>query len=718
MAALLLSACGGSSSSGDNTNTEPVMDTELPTASILFPRQQGLWSDRDTLLVRGTASDNQGVASVVVNGIEATSDNGFATWLAEIPVSYGVLTEIHVTVVDVNGNANEGAAASTVNSYAQNESYKFCGPLAFDPSRNSIYVFNPLTELNLNENTEARLESELEEVTGALFDTRSGQFLVIEKDNLLSLDKQFNSVKVISSAEDSDVSFRGYSQIAIDEATGSIYVLDDDHSNLIKVNPENGERNIIDSWKSEGDLSLGQHRPGFVIDSGRFFAIISDALIELNPLDWSGTELSGKNVGEGPSLRWLSGLSIDMVNGKAYVGNSYNELIEIDLNTGDRTLVSAANEEDPLNLSFRYLRNGFIDIGESIAINSCWSGQTFSIEKSSGSRFSISRPTRGTGTYFNSAEQLKFDGFNKRLLVLNEVTADPWSYPQFDTAVQQVLSVSPENGDRSIVTGPNTGEGDINAWFVDIAVDSRNGNIYATDMRSKSIIQIDPVSGNRRVLSSAEKGSGPGGADLGRAGLTVDESRNRLLLAGGVSGEPESLISVDLDTGDRSTLVTYGGADTVKWVSSSYIEVDDLSVYAYLVNYEGVILSVDLETGLRRIVSGDGVGAGPDFREISNVAVDRKNNRLLVEHYKERDRENPEYDGLLYEDLPIEMELLSIDLETGDRKSLLSFTQRKNERMIMTPAVDPQSGEIYLSLPNLSISVFDEKTGQYLTVSQ
>jgi hypothetical protein len=51
---------------------------------------QSLTED-DSIIVRGTADDDDsGVTSVRVNGVNANSSDGFATWTAEVPLALGL----------------------------------------------------------------------------------------------------------------------------------------------------------------------------------------------------------------------------------------------------------------------------------------------------------------------------------------------------------------------------------------------------------------------------------------------------------------------------------------------------------------------------------------------------------------------------------------------------------------------------------------------------
>lgn len=709
-----LTGCGGGSGSSNSSDEgwQPLTDSELPTAEISFPATNGFWSDSDKLIVYGTARDNQGVAEVSVNGIEATSSDGFANWRAEINLDAGAATDINVAVTDINGNRSRDAATVRVNSYERFDSYRFCGPVAYDPAQKVGYVFNPVTELHLFNGSESRVDVDLNNISASMFDLATGRFLVVQNDELLFLDAQFNPIDVVSPAEQGGIPLGDYPQIDIDESSGIIYVLNPWSSYLVKIDPVTGERTKIFIRKESDGSDIFDATAGFVIDSGRFFVTTEHALIELNPDTWSATEISGTDAGAGPAFDRLSGLSINLAQGKAYVGDVYSNLFEIDLATGNRLLISSAADGAVSNLTFDYQKYGLIDTGPSLVINSCLNGQSFTVDKTSGERSPLGNAIRGTGPFFVDIESLVFDRFHERLFVINDThRSGRGIYPDQDT-IQQIMSVDPIGGERRVVTGPYRGSGDPHGSFNGIAVDGRTGDIFVSEANSDSILRIDPNSGDRAVISGSGMGAGP---ELhGVSGLGVDEKRNQLLVLASIADEGYSLLAVDLDTGDRSMIVGQSTGTSEQWAAPTYMAVDQASDRVYISDFvTRTIYQVDLKTGLKSRLSGEGidgevVGNGPDLHEPSNLALDLINNRLLVENYMRRSDDEQ----------PINLQLLAIDLSTGDRKSLIKLVQRQSEHMVLVPAVDPQSGTVYLSMPNIGVSVFDDKAGQYLMLSQ
>src|SRR5262245_43673452 len=87
-------------------------DSDPPQARIDFPLPTAL-TDAATLRIRGTARDPDGVASVRVNGVAASTVNGFATWWVELPLEFGE-NVLRVETLDFAGNLDPSAAETLV----------------------------------------------------------------------------------------------------------------------------------------------------------------------------------------------------------------------------------------------------------------------------------------------------------------------------------------------------------------------------------------------------------------------------------------------------------------------------------------------------------------------------------------------------------------------------------------------------------------------------
>ena len=79
---------------------------------LTFPPPSSLTND-STIVVTGTASDANGVADVSVNGVPATTTDGFAHWQAAVPLTNGANT-LTVAASDALGATDPDAAQATI----------------------------------------------------------------------------------------------------------------------------------------------------------------------------------------------------------------------------------------------------------------------------------------------------------------------------------------------------------------------------------------------------------------------------------------------------------------------------------------------------------------------------------------------------------------------------------------------------------------------------
>jgi hypothetical protein len=99
---------GGDPTPNPNPNPTEPPDTQPPTAQLVFP-PPAAFTQADVVVVRGTAGDNRAVSSVKVNGVEATSTDGFHLWSARVPLATGNNT-LNIVAADAAGNTHASQA--------------------------------------------------------------------------------------------------------------------------------------------------------------------------------------------------------------------------------------------------------------------------------------------------------------------------------------------------------------------------------------------------------------------------------------------------------------------------------------------------------------------------------------------------------------------------------------------------------------------------------
>jgi len=123
----------GATDLADNALVEHIWNITLqaPTATIHFPTPVSL-TDASTLTVTGAASDEGSIMGVSVNGVQATSTDGFATWRTQVGIMTGE-TRLVVRTEDVVGNVDNMATEATIRN---------SGPILLRPNDVSLDVTN------------------------------------------------------------------------------------------------------------------------------------------------------------------------------------------------------------------------------------------------------------------------------------------------------------------------------------------------------------------------------------------------------------------------------------------------------------------------------------------------------------------------------------------------------------------------------------------------
>ena len=84
VALLTLAACGGGGGGGGGGGPVP----GVGTLAFVYPALEGM-TDAATFTVRGTATSPDGITSLEVSGVAASTSDGFATWTAMVPLALG-----------------------------------------------------------------------------------------------------------------------------------------------------------------------------------------------------------------------------------------------------------------------------------------------------------------------------------------------------------------------------------------------------------------------------------------------------------------------------------------------------------------------------------------------------------------------------------------------------------------------------------------------------
>lgn len=374
----------------------------------------------------------------------------------------------------------------------------------------------------------------------------------------------------------------------------------------------------------------------FVLDAGGIGSTGLGRLTRLEEFRGAGanrvrTVSTAGGPGAGPDLLEPTDFVIDDAAGRALVvDNGLDAVLAIDLASGDRQVLSGPGIGlgPDLGLPCAILLDG---PGRALVLDGNFNNTAFlggqgqrrilSIDLVSGERSVVSDDSTGAGSGFAAPLDMIRDG--ARLLVS-------------DNAFRSIIAVDPATGDRQVVSDGTIGQGPLLVEPQGLLLDG--GRVLVVDSALEALLAVDLTTGDRTILSGPSRGLGPGLLEPRQ--LARDPVTGEVLVADTVA---DHLIAIDPISGDRRILredrVGLGEAMS----DPARLAIDATTRIALVADRgdvsgtsESALVEVQLETGDRRIISGRGVGAGPAFRSLIDVALDPLRSRVLVLDFRLR----------------------------------------------------------------------------------
>jgi hypothetical protein len=165
------------------------------------------------------------------------------------------------------------------------------------------------------------------------------------------------------------------------------------------------------------------------------------------------------------------------------------------------------------------------------------------VDPRTGARTLISGDGRGSGPELAEPYTVAVEASGDILVSDVDITGNP-----------ELLRISPDTGNRAIVTGGGVGSGP--APFIGVMVALVRGVIYLMDFGG-TIVSVDPVTGDRTLVSGTFRGTGP--ALVAPVSMTSDTPDSVVVadrdhVPAGPGQGRGALVRVDLATGDRTVL--------------------------------------------------------------------------------------------------------------------------------------------------------------------
>ncbi|MEZ5507028.1 MAG: hypothetical protein R3F38_14110 [Gammaproteobacteria bacterium] len=571
--ASVMAACGGGGGGGGGDDDRGARNT-APVVRVVFPPASSV-TDSDSIVVRGTARDaeSDGITRLQVNGVNAVSSDGFATWQATVPLTFGV-NSLVVDIADSQQSVDRTAASVSVNRQAE-----FLSDLG-------LGIFDPV-----------------------------GQQILMIDDRLLALfamDAGSGERRLISSEErGSGPRLPNPSSIALDIGGSCVAVLAGATRCALLIN---------DNVKTVLAIDL---------DTG------------------NRAVLSGPERGIGPEFGLVQRITTDAntdcsavlpaaINCALITDRSSRALFAVDLDTGDRAVVSSAtrgtgpNFVNPTTITLdtdNVCANVMAGAVNCVLVVNFSGDSVFAVDMATGNRAVLSGGSRGAGPNFVFPEALVLDVSNSCAAVLQGTTRCGLVVEGNNGQPAQLLAVDLETGDRAILSNRERGLGPDFGAPDAIMLHVINGFALMTDRNYDALLTVNLSSGDRGFFPDHRAGDGkdmalpvallPVSSDVCNAALN-DVSRCAIT----VDANGGAILAIDLDTGNRVVIASNERGTGVEFSFPRAITLADEVLCSSLLSgatHCGIVadaglralLLVDLGAGDRVLLSGETLGSGP-----------------------------------------------------------------------------------------------------------
>jgi hypothetical protein len=594
--AITLVACGGGGggSSSPPTTTPPPQPPPPtggpPTGQVVFPPPLSL-TDRSTVRVRGTASGDAAISSVLVNTTTATlspSGNN-ATWQAQISLAPEATTSFDIKITDAQSRQN---ANPIVGEVRHRQYVQVPTTFAYDPVARRAYAFVGATGQLVG--------IDLDTGAGEVAGTVGSFFHGGSPFSLLAFDVA--GARAIGAAFDSTAGRLGVFGIPAGGGTASERTFDDPTLAGFRL------RDIAIAAAGDALFVLLSKTP----DSAE--TLIQRITLPADLQNAARSVLSSNSVGTGAHLNASRGLTHDgtrlLVLDGPFGAEAGGSIIAVALDTGNRTTVLDA----PSTFVAPFRSSANIDV-DAAANRLYLTGidHVLRIDLAGGNSVThLSPAAPNAGFQIVQPRTSVLDLANNRLLV-------------GDWETQVIGAVNLTTGSRSEHLGIGLGSGPRMREPAALKVDSADQRVFIFDTGGnarEAVIEVDLRDANRRTVSDVAQPA----VFQNVGAIVLDAASNRLLTL-----FIDRLIEVNL-ANEVATVVSSSDVGTGPTFSTALgLAHDAANNRALVVNASpAALISIDLATGNRTVISGGGAGSGVPFVVPFDLALDAAGNRVLV----------------------------------------------------------------------------------------
>lgn len=291
---------------------------------------------------------------------------------------------------------------------------------------------------------------------------------------------------------------------------------------------------------------------------------------------------------------------------------SLDALVAVDPITGVRTIIS--DDDTGSGTGFRSPTAITLDAAGNLLVSDTLLDAIVSVDPATGDRTIISDDEVPDPSDPSSSISI---GTGPPLQNSNGIALSPTGTiytADNSSALDGVVQINPVTGNRFILSNEDNGTGPDTNFPSGIAVRG-DGTIIYMDIALDAMIAVNPLTGNRTLFSDDTNGIGPiFGAPTG---ITVSSTGDFLV----TDIDFDAVYLVDAFTGDRTILSDdFTGSGPIL-ISPDYIsEATDGTIYVTDDSNDRVY-AIDPVTGDRTVLVSDTVGSGPEINRLEGIFV-------------------------------------------------------------------------------------------------
>jgi len=259
------------------------------------------------------------------------------------------------------------------------------------------------------------------------------------------------------------------------ESSGQIVAVRDSEpyapSVLLRVDPATGDRQQV-AELSIGSSTMMSHPRRVAVDQDGSLLVTDyglSAVIRVDPVSGDKTYVTATPwgvweedwIGEGPQITYYRGIAVERDRSIILTDFSYGWLLRVDPATGNRVIFSASSSQSGPVLCYP-LGGIAIDRDNTILVPDICHPAILRVDPDSGNRSCVSGldigdVTRGSGPMFEG-DLYDVAVLNNGTLLVTDCQPEPMS-PNFGDGLQAIVQVNPITGDRTILSGAGVGAG-------------------------------------------------------------------------------------------------------------------------------------------------------------------------------------------------------------------------------------------------------------------